>query len=207
MPDSCSFCAPLDGPDLWRRVLFQTADSYTVATRGCLVPGYVLVVPRNHSLCSGQMSGTARRKLFEDASRVRKRTEELFGPSIIFEHGPAVAGSTVGCTIDHTHLHVVPAGNLRPIAEKLAQASWVDCSLEDLQRRYASGSSYVFLHDRNGMSCLDAGAAPSQLMRRALATTLGEAGRYDWRTNENPDNLRQTVEAWSRPLLAVANAA
>src|SRR4051812_5373863 len=106
---NCRLCglgtAPAQVPSYYSTALFESASFVAVPSIGSIVPGWMLIVPRAHVLRASDLSVASRDELADFVAHVRRNLTERFGPTSIFEHGPARPGCTSGCTVDHAHVH------------------------------------------------------------------------------------------------------
>ena len=114
----------------------------------------------------------------------------------MFEHGSATDSGHVLCTVEHAHLHLLPL----PISTELDLGpGWLafDGSLKSL-RELCDGDEYVLYRAPDGQAFVMLSrhrTVASQHMRRAVATALGHADRWNWR--EMP-NAAAADRAWRR---------
>src|SRR5581483_7342303 len=108
----CTFCAELKmGSDcaLWNQPLAETENFVVVPSLGSLVQGWVLIVPKNHSLSLGAMHIGFRKEIDTLEKRIKESLHAQYRkPVVSFEHGPSAVKHGTGCGIDHAHLHLVP---------------------------------------------------------------------------------------------------
>src|SRR6266478_5711524 len=107
----CCFCQNLKTAGAsapWDTVLYDSGNFAIVPTKGALVPGWLLVVAKRHALCVGALSNPELDELKSCLASARNLVQKNFGAPTIFEHGPSLAGTTLGCGIDHVHVHVAP---------------------------------------------------------------------------------------------------
>ena len=101
MKARCSFC---DRRAFEDRLIFESANFLVFPTKGQIVEGYVLLVPKRHTICIGELSDAELDEFIALKSRVRDSTVSAYHrPPIIFEHG------VVGQSVKHAHVHAVPA--------------------------------------------------------------------------------------------------
>jgi ATP adenylyltransferase len=199
---SCRFCK-LTASEV---PIIETPIGLAIPSIGAFVEGWLLVVPRRHMVALSDLRDwelTEFQDLMEEASDLVSRE---YGPIVMFEHGPAGAGRSAGCGIDHAHLHIVPhtlnlheavksdgaGGNLR----------WRPAALPwDAHADHSSGLDYFYVRETDGSSWLTStSAAPSQLLRRAIASQVGTPV-WDWKADPRSD----LVAATYRRLLGSAN--
>ena len=162
-----------------------------VPTRGSLLPGWLLVVPRVHVLNS-RLLPSQLQAAFRDALRLaQQHVEAAFGPATLFEHGPTQPGTVVGCGVDHVHLHVVAlpfdlvaAARAHPAGRGL---TWVRAGLNESQ------NNYLWVRTPDGEEWQATGSIPSQFFRRVIAGALDMPSLFDWRTEANPAALQETL--------------
>jgi diadenosine tetraphosphate (Ap4A) HIT family hydrolase len=94
--------------ELWDTPLFESRSFVAIPTVGALVEGWLLVVPKTAALSFARLSTGQLSELGEFLDEIVPFIESAYGPVSVFEHGPAIANSSVGCGVDYAHLHLVP---------------------------------------------------------------------------------------------------
>jgi hypothetical protein len=139
---------------------------------------------------------------------VRRNVEHCYGPTVVFEHGPAQESSGVGCGIDHAHAHIVPwTGDLADgVRKRYPSLTWHGLlNLQDLKASVPSSEPYLYLQPADGPASAASGAQiPNQLIRREIASALGQPGRYDWNDYPRYDLVQRTVSTLHMTLRATA---
>ena len=192
---------------LWDTPLFESDSFVTLPTVGALLEGWLLVAPRIQYLSFAHLSAKMFVEVESFLDEIVPVVESTYGPVSVFEHGPAEGSTSVGCGVDHAHLHLVPTRfDIRSTAQGIApNVTWSKVSsLRAIrhQRISADRQPYWFLQQRYGMSdcyigeCLY-GEAPSQLFRRAIATKIGCPDAFDWKTDAGEDRIAGTVRRLS----------
>jgi diadenosine tetraphosphate (Ap4A) HIT family hydrolase len=200
----CHFCAQFTAPsdkDMSQAVLFESPRFVVWPSVGALIPGWLLIVPRRHTLTLAEMSDAELDELAMLRSQVRASLDPL-GPVVCFEHGPCASGQEVGCGVDHAHLHLVPTeAEILAGAQRLfAPLSWrsID-SLAKGREALDTDESYLYVQDQKGREWLASHAEiPSQLIRKVIASHLGRPKDYNWRTHPEEPNVKKTVDIFSR---------
>jgi diadenosine tetraphosphate (Ap4A) HIT family hydrolase len=206
-PTGCPYCDRVfnrsqTGFAPWDHILFDFQGNVVVPSRGSLVEGWLLVIPRDHTLSSVQLDVGRRVDLHDCVTLSRSALRDAYGPDVsiaTFEHGAAVSRSIVGCGIDHVHLHVVPlsfdladAARRHPLGTSLTWAS-----LRDWDAFYAqpvSTGPYVAVRVGDGSLWVGTGPIVSQFFRRVIADTVGKTDRYDWKADDGLANVEGTIE-------------
>ena len=198
---SCGFCEITNGrsDNAADQVLAQSESFVVVASTGALLPGWLLVVPREHTL------NLAKLYLDPELATLRVAVAEAIAQAYphaevrMFEHGSAAPMSLVGCGVDHAHLHMVP------VADSLAshfKGQWERLRLSELPS-YVRGAEYLLYSDApldSDPECLLTlpHEPQSQFFRRLVATAVGRPADFDYRVHPYLDNVERTQA--SRPL-------
>lgn len=187
----------------WDQVLLETEHFVVVPSVGALVPGWLLIVPRRSVLAVGALDDESVSELDGIKQVLFQLLRREFGSACAFEHGPSARGQSVGCSVDHAHLHVVPAPcHLIDASVNFVNGclKWEPASgLLSTMERFRMGRSYLYVEQADELPQIaDAEAAPSQLFRRAIARHLGITDQYDWRLNPMTENVLATVACLRR---------
>ena len=167
------------------RIVHEDERTYVVATLGQINEGYVLVIPKTHISCLGEMQQKDLGYFANLVERVcNAEALEYKVRPILFEHG------IVGQSIPHAHLHIVPVSvDLTPFVSRDFPACTIEdlCSFEDLGAAYAKNATpYLFWQTPEGTNriCWNP-PAPPQYLRIIIANALGRPKSADWR-NADP---------------------
>ncbi len=199
---NCTLCSALNHPtERWNQPLFESENFVAIPSLGSLVPGWLLIVPRSHSLSIGQMSARLLSEFDSFRVQIWREVESKYGSASAFEHGAAAEGRLVGCGVDHTHVHVVPlsfslVAAARPHLPE--NTAWVEAKWADCRRVAKQGLDYLFVEQPLGCGRLTMGTAMgSQILRKAIAATLGNHIEFDWRKNPGHQVIDETIQAMS----------
>jgi ATP adenylyltransferase len=205
---TCKFCqkfgGAISGDQVSDHVLFESPNFIVVPTLGSIIPGWLLVVPRSHFLSVGSFD----MPLFQEFMRLQdiaaEALRDCFGPVSFFEHGAVRERESVGCGVDHAHLHIVATEFDMPAVVKRSaetQLQWRPASGIQATRPFVSEQmAYVFVQQSSGGAWIgSASVIESQIMRKVIAVQAGQPDRWDWKTHPFEHNVRETVvklEAW-----------
>ena len=175
----CTFC---DRSQFEEQLVAESENFYVIATLGQITDGgYVLLVPKRHVLCVGDMTMEEIIHMTAEASKLDQSVSEAYRCSTtIFEHG------IVGQSIKHAHLHIIPAACImteRIRSDFSGKEMNIIHSLSDLNLLYRQKLvSYLFWNDYNLRStvCWDP-PAPPQYLRKVVAEYIGKPERANWR--------------------------
>lgn len=184
---------------IWNKPVLESQHFVVLPSLGSLVPGWVLVIPKQHYLCIGALP----QQLLSEFQRVKEETVELivsqFGQACVFEHGPSSAGLKVGCSVDHAHLHVVPfSGDLARLAVSFMpdDAAWGPADVQTCIEAFNAGQNYLYFEQPVGAGFISVHPAfGSQIFRKAIALQLSKPLEFDWRQYPNHSAIQATVQA------------
>jgi ATP adenylyltransferase len=188
-------------------VVRQTDRLVAVPSVGSLVPGWLLVMPKVHALSLAEFGRSDMAGLEKEIGEIAATWSEIFGPLTWFEHGPCAPGSTVGCSVDHAHMHLVPLAGFDLLN---ATKTWMpEIEFERVDGLAAAvaaiDSDIPYLHlrteDRKIWLARSHGI-PSQAFRRVIATAQGRPEEFDWKNSPHPEALEETI----RRALALVHA-
>jgi diadenosine tetraphosphate (Ap4A) HIT family hydrolase len=186
--------ARLENQPLW-----HGRHSVVVPTVGMIVPNWFLIVPQVHTLNFAQQCAEAREEIAFLAWTISRTLGSADHELLVFEHGAHVAGSKVGCGVDHAHTHVVVApsalvdsvwAGMKDDLEAVPQ----ELDLEDLHRDVDPGQPY-YLAWRRGLRILEQPARRevSQRFRRIVAAAAGTPDEWNYREHPFRDKIASTV--------------
>jgi ATP adenylyltransferase len=198
---SCCFCDGVargasEAP--WDRVFCDSGSFIITPTKGALVPGWLLVVAKRHVLCSGAISVSELPELADCVRTAQQMVRDNFGEPTVFEHGPSEAGTSLGCGIDHLHLHVAPLSfSLRKATNKLFhEVKWESVmGLSSTSALFESRVDYGFVQEPNGrMFICSPPRGTKQFFRRAIASEIGIPAEYDYSKFPHLSNVISTLD-------------
>jgi len=184
----------------WDSVIEDGAGYSVVPTKGALVPGWLLVVGKKHLLCSAALGGGDFEDFASGVYRARRMVESMFGAATLFENGPSKEAMSIGCGIDHVHMHVVPLRfSLTEAARRMypSLVDWQPCGgLEQLRRTHRVGTPYIYIEEPNSAPLF---AIPrkhsSQMLRRVIAREVGRRDSWDYSRYDGAANAERTLVA------------
>lgn len=181
----------------WDEVLYETKHFAVVPSLGSLVTGWLLIVARPKALSMASLDEVLLAELDELKSLVHDTLRANFGQVAVFEHGPVLTGTEIGCSVDQAHLHLVPTelglveGANRLLGRRL---EWKPSQgLFEVKAMLSNRRPYLYVEQKNSCMSVDASELPSQLFRRVLAESLGVPERYDWRQHRCEENIYSTI--------------
>lgn len=191
--------APHGPDDAFDEDLARYAEAAVIPTRGALVAGWLLVVPRTSCLSVAELGQPDRVRLLAIADEASARMSVQVGTSVMFEHGPGRVGTAAGCGVDQAHLHVVGGAPdlLDNLIEQVGEMEWSEADHADPWATLPSGSDYLMIRNRDRAVRAIVDDPTPQRLRRALAEALGRGHEWDYRLHPNASNARRTKEMFS----------
>ncbi|WP_452597581.1 HIT family protein [Pontimicrobium sp. MEBiC01747] len=201
MTDKCKICSISDNNNKlnsWDKPLFETENFYAVPSLGSLVEGWILIFSKKHYLSLSQLSNELINELNDFRNDVEAKLIQEFGKITIFEHGPSHKKTSLGCGVDHFHLHLVPLKEMNLLSlSKSFDSSIIWKSISDIRdlKEIGKKKGYLFLELPNNEKFFASGSrAGSQFFRRVIAQDLGISEKFDWKSDSMIENIEKTIE-------------
>ena len=184
----CSFCSEINGKeennffDIYLKEKFEKEglNSRIVATThkfvimpmvGPLVPGYLLIVPKDHYLSISQLPKEQIEELKIVKEELKKVFEKHYGKSVFYEHGALSCSAKGGSCSDHAHLHIVAVDI--DVKDKFGQYGYELRKLDDYSEiinQKQRNIPYLYYENQKGeMFLADAPIVESQFIRKLIA--------------------------------------
>lgn len=174
------------------RVLKETKNFVVIPTIGQIIEGYLLIIPKKHFLSFAHLPFRYYRELETLKEETKNTLTTIYAEPIFYEHG------AVGNSVEHAHLHAVPAEidilqdikrffiprEIRNMSELIIQAE--------------KGIPYLFYENRRGQKFIfNAHTVISQFLRQVVANKLGCSDRWNWKEYTGRQEILSTLEKLS----------
>lgn len=174
MKARCPFC---DRRAFEDRLVFESMNFMIIATLGQILEGYVLIVPKRHTICFGEFSDQEMEEVALLKQKVKGAIASAYRQNpIFFEHG------VVGQSVKHAHMHAVPTDT--DLFQKIV-ADFPDyqriTSLTSLQEVFQREGPYLYYENAEGQMFLFHIFKWPQYLRIVLAEAVGMPERADWK--------------------------
>ena len=210
MKEFCLFCykfesaSAADEPDdIYDSVLLEARDFVLVPDRGSILPGYLLLIPRDHFLAMSCVPERMLKPLDELTGLVRRfHAESGLGETTMFEHGSCAEHNRAGGCIAHAHWHIVPAKFPFPFPLNAYRSYrdfyelWKDGAVKRPYQLMINETGRCHVH--LGDSFSNGRQVPSQFFRRHLAQAVGVPEQWDFHLNCHQENVAQTIKFFRR---------
>lgn len=173
--------------------ILSSAAGTVVPSIGALVEGWVLVFPKKHVLSLSQLDQAGWSDFASLVEQAKKIVVAEYGNVVMFEHGSAGEGRLAACGVDHAHLHIVPIEiELRSEIDALADEEGYDWEPVGSRVGVRDSADYIYIHDSTGRWVAYRAWLPGQVVRRAIARSLG-LEEWDWKKNARMANVQATT--------------
>lgn len=133
---NCAFCQQNE----ITAILKETPHFLLAADHAPLVEGHLLVIPRQHYACYGDVPATLDEELFALKNELRRFYARFYAPVVFWEHG------VFRQTVFHAHLHCFPWGNLGYDLECNIHNAVVTAQ-QNIRNWYQERGHYFYLED------------------------------------------------------------
>ena len=209
----CSFCSEINGKeennffDIYLKEKFEKEglNSRIVATThkfvimpmvGPLVPGYLLIVPKDHYLSISQLPKEQIEELKIVKEELKKVFEEHYGKSVFYEHGALSCSAKGGSCSDHAHLHIVAVDI--DVKDKFGQYGYELRKLDDYSEiinQKQRNIPYLYYENQKGeMFFVFFPIVESQFIRKLIAKDIDALDRALWNENIRIDWMIEIVK-------------
>ncbi len=210
----CSFCAQIAGEsehnavlmlmpeERFRRpVLAESANAVVMPSIGALTSGHVLVSPKQHLRSSLAGDDDVVSDVIRLADEVQAHLANTTAQGVHrFEHGSSLSGDRIACSIDHAHIHLVPA-DVTIIGRISAMGAWepAPTHVEELQERIAAREYLLYeAPTAERLVATTTKGFPSQMLRQVLAESLAIGAEWNWRTHPAHERMHSTIDLFAR---------
>jgi hypothetical protein len=162
----------------------------------------MLLVPKGHFISMGALPDTMFAELDAFKSFLCSMLTECYGSVATFEHGPSRERRSVGCGVDHAHLHLVPVSfDLASLTSPLLPtgARWRPAGIQECRNSHRLGEDYLYVEQPVSSGQIVTGELGSQVFRRVIASRIGHPKEYNWREHPHVERVMATINrirAW-----------
>jgi diadenosine tetraphosphate (Ap4A) HIT family hydrolase len=136
--NDCAFCKRTE----ISYILKETPNFLLVADHAPLVEGHILIIPKRHYACYGEVPSRFDAELFSLKCEVQRFFTHSYAPVVFWEHG------IFKQTVFHAHLHCFPWGKSRyDLDENLHNI--IVSSQQDVRQWYTTQGHYFYMEDSN----------------------------------------------------------
>jgi diadenosine tetraphosphate (Ap4A) HIT family hydrolase len=192
--EDCPFC---QRRDLANYILKETVHFRIVTDHAPLTEGHLLIIPRSHYTCYGDVPETLDTELFALKQAVQQFFWRYYAAPIFWEHG------IYHQTVFHAHLHCFPFGDIRyDLSDKLHDE--LVASQDDLRSWYTERGEYFYLEDSQHAVLFPPVAERYYRVIRGVLSrgVIERAGSISWRSpqeryEQGKSLIQATKSKWS----------
>ncbi len=133
----CPFC---QYASIATNILQETASFRIVADYAPLIEGHLLIMPKEHYTCYGDVPATLDTELQAIKQEIKEFFQQFYIPPVFWEHG------IFRQSVFHAHLHAIPLGAAHYSPEENRHSLLVQ-SQEDIRTWYTTYGQYFYLED------------------------------------------------------------
>lgn len=189
---NCAFCQREDISHIFK----ETPHFFLAADHAPLVEGHLLIIPKHHYTCYGDVPAVLDDELFALKHEVQEFFTRYYAPPVFWEHG------IFRQTVFHAHLHCFPWGSTGyDLSEGLH--SRIVSSQEDVRQWYLSQGHYFYMEDNSAALLFEPEmerylSIIKSVFRRGIAARGGSA---EWRSpqqryEEGVPLIQAVIEKW-----------
>jgi diadenosine tetraphosphate (Ap4A) HIT family hydrolase len=194
---NCSFCKEIEDHEKnilsHSRIVLETDSFVCFPTVGCYQVGYLLIMPKSHYLCFGELNESQLNELNAIIQRIEVIIKERSQTSaLLFEHGTRDVTKGTATSIMHAHIHIMPFfGLFRELLPKNAILKPI-ISIGQLRNET---DNYLYFGDTDrGNYILEMENKPSQYFRQISCASMGMTDKWDWHENPFTENMEKTID-------------
>ena len=134
--NDCAFCKRTE----ISYILKETPNFLLAADHAPLVEGHILIIPKQHFTCYGEVPAKLDAELFSMKEEVQRFFTNFYAPTVFWEHG------IFKQTVFHAHLHCFPWGiSGYNLEEKVHNV--IVSSQEEVRQWYTFQGHYFYMED------------------------------------------------------------
>lgn len=177
------------------QIITESSNFAVLPTKGSIVPGWVLIVPKFPIARMADIPAAYRSELSALVEAISNKIEDQFGSVFSFEHG-GYHGSKVSCGVDQAHLHLAPLGfDLVDAAAKGSQGQWREIDHCRVPANPLTAKEYWFVSSSTKTIFKPIVSPQSQFFRKIIAEHEQQADSWDYKTHPFIENVEQTIKA------------
>jgi diadenosine tetraphosphate (Ap4A) HIT family hydrolase len=182
----------------WNKPVFESPNFVVLPSLGALVEGWLLLVPKEHFICMGAVPEPLTSEMEEVKDIIISALQQTYGQVCAFEHGPSATNLSIGCGVDHAHLHIVPLSfDLVSAASSFLPQNliWSEAGFKECRKTFGRGEDYLYLEQPVGVGRIAVHREfGGQLFRRAISAHIGVPNQFNWREYSQLSNVSATIK-------------
>ncbi len=194
--DQCCLCNAVSGKGIYGDIdkpIMQSDNYIAIASIGAFIEGWAMVVPKCHKLSLA--TDFRSDEFISFLNKVKNHVENVYGNTVMFEHGSSNSDSILGCGVNHAHFHIVPhKTSIKSLLDP--QLNWI-FTKDTREDAPENQSDYLFYSDKVTTSVLEGQYCypeikTSQYFRKILGKSVGIGEKYDYKNYKHLESSRRT---------------
>jgi diadenosine tetraphosphate (Ap4A) HIT family hydrolase len=197
---NCDFCKEIKDRSYnilkTNRIIAETQSFISFPAEGSFTSGYLLVVPKIHHLCFGELNIEQFIELNSlISSLISTLKSKGFDNYIIFEHGSRNLNKLNTKSIEHAHIHIIPSN--KSILTHLPNGTHLKkiTSIIDVCNE---NDNYLYIRDINESHFIAKNSnAKSQFFRKIYCEVHGMPSKWKWQKYPFKRNMKKTLKMFA----------
>lgn len=187
---------------IYDEVLLETHGCVVTPTLGSILPNWLLIIPRTPAINFARWESADGTQPHDLIRTILAKHDIASHRVVWFEHGPSEEGSSIGCGIDHAHLHLLldaPFSFQDFISSVMAHSRlrWQGTSAQAAHRSVDTNRSYLIAaSEDHAFFAEQVDNVGSQFFRRVIADLVDQSQAWDYRTHPHWQNVQETVRTF-----------
>lgn len=184
------------------RPILKNEDFMALVSKGAIVKGWVLVIPRVHTYSMRKFYCDDSFIHFTDSilNQIRKKYKKN---CVIFEHGANSCNSLTSCGTNHAHLHLVPYDKSLLTEMEKDGLEWIQCELSDVENLAGKDEYWFYAENIENMQNVKGylhiiNKPESQYFRKLIADKEGCGEKFSYKEFRFEENEKSTYEVLMR---------
>jgi len=171
-----TYCAFCQHSDIARYVLKETPNFLIVTDHAPLVEGHLLIIPRRHYTCYGDVPAELDAELVTLKQEIQQFLAQYYAPVVFWEHG------IFRQTVFHAHLHCFPFGTIEYDHTQELHGAIVHTQ-EDVRTWYAACGQYFYMEQADtALLFVPEMDRYLQIIKGIFAQAVARSGYSGWRS-------------------------
>lgn len=203
-------CSEREAKKPFSRLIQRTTTVDVIAGLGGIIPGYVLLVPRQHVSSTGALGIAEVKHIYDLAWETAELIKAKYSCEVVLvEHGSSAEqqGNGGGSCITHSHIHLFPVKASADIGGFVHAESFRVRGYSQLIRLATSKKDYYYCARTPYEGyLLENPKLRSQHARQVWANLVREPDRWDWAVFPYLENCRSTTLGLRRDALNISTS-
>lgn len=183
-------------------IVYEDKLCVVAPTLGSIVPNWFLIIPRDYHINFKSFQESEGCNPQDLIDVVMEKLGSQHAEALWFEHGASVAGSSLGCGVDHAHIHLlinspISADEMIEAAELKTAQEWKRAGATQAYEHVDAFDPYLIAGSAENAAVAQAPSnLPSQFFRKIIAEKVGLSDQWDYKKFPHSLNINKTLAAF-----------